>query len=239
MVGYIEESKGGDFKPTPEGQHEMICCRVIDIGTHKTEFQGETKHQRKVLITWEIPAIRTQIDGKDLPALHSERFTWSFHDKANLRKFLENWRGTPFKPEDFSGPPHGFHIKKLVGVPCLTQIMNETGGNGKTYANMTSIMRYPGKIENWPKAESDLIFFDLDAFDQATFDKLPKRLKAQIAETPEGAHLIHTGAMSYQHDASGGPVHDRAAQGSAGHDESNPPPAAGSYRDDLEDSIPF
>lgn len=200
MVGFIEESKGGDFKPTPEGQHEMVCCRVVDLGTHESEFQGQVRHPRKVLITWEIPSIRTEIDGQDKPALHSERFTWSFHEKASLRKTLENWRGTPFKQEDFAGPPNGFHIRKLVGVPCYAQIMHETGANGRTYANMTSIMRYPGKSDSWPKAESELIFFDLDDFDQATFDKLPKRIKATIAATPEGSYLIERGLMRFVAD---------------------------------------
>lgn len=236
MVGYIEESKGGDFKPTPEGQHEMICTRVVDMGTHKSEYQGQVRHLRKILISWEIPAVRTVIDGKDVPAIHSERFTWSFHEKSNLRKTLENWRGTPFKPEDFSGPPNGFHIRKLVGVPCYAQIMHETGGNGKTYANMTSIMRYPGKAENWPKAEGDLIFFDLDDFRQDVFDKLTKRIKAQIAETPEGAHLIHIGAMRYQPDAADGA--DPHA-GAGGYDERTPPPVGRDDRELVDDEIPF
>lgn len=234
MVGYIEESKGGDYKPTPEGQHEMVCCRVIDLGTQQSEYNGETKHQRKVLISWEIPGVRTEIDGKDLPALHSERYTWSFHEKATLRKTLENWRGTPFKPEDFSGPPNGFHIKKLLGVPCYVQVMHEQGSNGRTYANLTSIMRFPGKPEGWPKPEGDLIFFDLDNFDQMEFDKLPKRIKAIIAETPEGAELIHRGAMRYQADENqqgGHSSQQERRQGAA--------QAGGAGRAGYDDEIPF
>lgn len=233
MVGFIEDSKGGDFKPTPEGQHEMVCCRVIDLGTHQTEFQGQARHLRKILISWEIPAVRVEIDGKDVPMLHSERFTWSFHEKANLRKTLENWRGVPFKPEDFSGPPNGFHIKKLIGVPCYAQIMHEQGANGRTYANMTSIMRYPGKLEAWPKAESELIFFDLDNFEQAIFDKLPKRLKAQIAETPEGAELIHRGVMHYRPEAD-----QQTSQQSQQHNGAQSG-GAGGYSDGFSDDIPF
>ena len=243
MVGYIEESKGGDFKPTPEGQHEMVCTRVVDLGTHQSEFNGEKKTARKILITWEIPGVRTQIDGKDLPAHHSERFTWSFHEKATLRQRLENWRGTPFKPEDFAGPPNGFHIKKLLGVPCYAQIMHETGANGRTYANLTSIMRYPGKPDAWPKAEGELIFFDLDDFSQDTFDKLPKRIRAMIAETPEGAYLIQAGAMRYQPDdqAQGGGHQNGHGQQSArqsSYDAQRPSgaPAGGA---DYGDEVPF
>ena len=231
MVDYIKESKGGDFKPTPEGQHEMICCRVIDLGTHQGEYKGEIKHQRKILITWEVPGVRTEIDGKDLPHLHSERFNWSFHEKANLRKFLEDWRGVPFKSEDFAGSNgNGFRISRLVGVPCYAQVMHETGGNGRTYANLRTIMRFPGKPDSWPKAESELIFFDLDNFDQATFDKLPKRIKAQIAESPEGAELIHRGFMRYDAD----PAQEQQRDTGTGYGAGGSP---GSYPD--EQDIPF
>jgi hypothetical protein len=213
MVGYIEESKGGDFKPTPEGQHQMVCCRIIDLGTQKTEFNGEVKHQRKVLIGWEIPAERIEVDGRDLPAIHYEKYTWSFHEKANLRKVLESWRGKRFKDEDFSGPPNGFHIKSVLGVPCYGQVIHETGANGKTYANLSSIMSFPGKRDDWPKVEGEQMFFDLDNFDADSYMKLSDYWKGVIAQSPEYIEAI------------GGP---------AASDERNPPP-----RDDMEDSIPF
>lgn len=186
MVGYIEESKGGDFRPTPEGVHLMVCTRVIDLGTQKTEFNGEVKHQRKVLISWEIPGERIQVDGRDVPVLHSEKFTWSFHEKANLRKVLEAWRGKKFVDADFAGPPNGFHIKNLLGVPCNGQVMHETGNNGRIYANLSSVMKYTAPREHWPQAEGELIFFDLDAPDRDLFSKLPKYWQGLIAESPEG-----------------------------------------------------
>ncbi len=188
MVGYIQESTGGDFKPTPEGQHVMVCSRVIDLGTQESNFNGETKHQRKVLIVWELPNERTE-DGK--PLMHSEKFTWSFHEKANLRKTLEAWRGRRFKEEDFAGPPNGFHIKNVIGVPCYGQIIHETGGNGKTYANLSSVMAFPGKRDEWPKVEGERLFLDLDDFDRATFDKLSDYWKGVIQNSPEGAYAMN------------------------------------------------
>lgn len=182
MVGYIQESTGGDFKPTPEGQHVMVCSRVIDLGTQRSEFNGEVKHSRKVLIVWEIPNERTD-DGK--PLIHSEKFTWSFHEKANLRKTLEAWRGRKFKDEDFSGPPNGFHIKNVIGVPCYGQIVHDQGNNGKTYANLSSLMAFPGKRDEWPKVEGEQLFFDLDNYDEATFGKLSDYWQGVIKQSPE------------------------------------------------------
>lgn len=182
MVGYIQESTGGDFKPTPEGQHVMVCSRVIDLGTQRSEFNGEVKHSRKVLIVWELPNERTD-DGK--PLIHSEKFTWSFHEKANLRKTLEAWRGRKFKEEDFSGPPNGFHIKNVIGVPCYGQIVHDQGNNGKTYANLSSLMAFPGKRDEWPKVEGEQLFFDLDNYDEATFGKLSDYWQGVIKQSPE------------------------------------------------------
>lgn len=187
MVGYIQESTGGDFKPTPEGQHVMVCCRIIDIGTQKTEFNGETKHQRKVVIFWEIPGERTE---SNMPLMHSEKFTWSFHEKANLRKVLESWRGRKFKDEDFSGPPNGFHIKNVLGVPCYGQIIHEQATNGKTYANLSSIMSFPGKRDDWPKVEGGEMFFDLDAPDMDIFDGLSDYWKGVIKNSPEWSDMM-------------------------------------------------
>lgn len=215
MPGYITESTGGDFKPTPEGQHVMVCCRVIDIGTQKTEFNGETKFQRKVAISWEIPGERVNIDGKDVPVMHTERYTWSFHEKANLRKVLESWRGKKFTEADFAGPPNGFHIKNVIGVPCYGQVIHETAPNGKMYANLSSLMAFPGKRDAWPKVEGPTMYLDLDPgqFDRGIYDALTDYWRGLIQKSPEGAAALGGVSMA---------------------DERNPPP-----RDDLDEEIPF
>lgn len=210
MVGYIQLSTGGDFALSPEGQHAMVCSRVVDLGTQKTEFQGETKTQRKILIGWEIPAHR---NASGEPVLHLAKYTWSFHEKANLRKDLESWRGRKFKDEDFAGPPNGFHIKNLIGVPCYGQIVHEVSQNGKTYANLSAIMAYPGKREDWPKLEGKPIYLDLDEFDAAAFNSLSEYWQGVIKGSPEYAQAMGTG----------------------GHDERNPPPV----NQTLDDHIPF
>jgi 3-polyprenyl-4-hydroxybenzoate decarboxylase len=165
----------------------MVCQRVFDLGTQKTEFQGETKLQRKLMIGWEIPAHRVVIGDTDAPVLHLAKYTWSFHEKANLRKDLESWRGRKFKDEDFAGPPSGFHITKLLGVPCYGQIVHEVTPNGKTYANLTAIMAFPGKQADWPKLEAEPLFFDLDDFDAAVLARLSDYWQGVIKQSPEYA----------------------------------------------------
>ena len=220
MVGYIIPSAGGDFAPTPEGQHTMVCTRVIDLGTQVTEFQGETKRQRKVMIAWEIPEQRIKSDAGNQPVLHSAKYTWSFHEKANLRRDLESWRGRKFVEDDFKGPPNGFHIKNLLGVPCLAQIVHETGSNGKTYANISAIMAFPGKRDAWPKPEGALMFFDLDNYDATIFGQLSEYWQGVIKNSPEWqAQFMQSPPDHHGHD-------DRGR-------------SSGEYPGYLDDEIPF
>lgn len=190
MVGYITESTGGNYAPTPEGQHLMVCSRIIDLGTQPGSAMYPSP-KRKIRIFWEIPDERvkfTDQDGNERegPVLHSEQYTVSFNEKANLRKDLERWRGAAFKAEDFQGPPNGFHLSKLIGIPAMAQIVHEHK-DGKTYANLNSIMKPPKAMfdQYRDKIEGDKIFFDLDDFQQEAFDKLSDRLKATIMASPE------------------------------------------------------
>lgn len=219
MVGYISEASGGNYTPTPEGQHIMVCSRIVDLGTQPGSPLFPAP-KRKIRIFWELPDERIKYSDKDGvekegPVLHSEQFTVSFHEKATLRQRLESWRGQPFKPEDFAGPPNGFHLGKLLGIPALAQIIHDHK-DGKTYANLNSIMRPPKAMfdQYRNKIEGDRIFFDLDDFNQREFDKLSDRLKETIRNSPEFQRL----------------------HGRGGYDEVNPPPSEDAGYDD---EIPF
>ncbi len=205
-------TEGGNFTPTPEGQYTAICGRVVDLGTQKSDGQYGVKYNRKVLLGWEIPEVRIEQDGKDQPALHQERYTWSMHEKANLRKMLESWRGVTFKEADFGV----FDVANLIGVPAMMQIAHSVGGNGKTYANIQSIMRSPIKKSDWPSLEGDSIYLSLDEFDQGEFDKLSEYWQGLIADSPEFKTLKGTVVNT-----------------------SGPMDGGGVVDDGLEDLIPF
>lgn len=197
MVGYISESSGGNFTPTPEGQHIMVCSRIIDMGTQPGSAQFPTP-KRKIRIFWELPNEKVEYTDKDGnaqsgPVLHSEQYTVSFHEKANLRKTLESWRGSKFTQADFAGPPNGFHLSKLLGVPALAQIVHDHK-DGTTYANLNSIMMPPKEMFDQYKdcIAGERLFFDLDAFDQGVFDTLSDRVKEKIMSSPEFQRLNET-----------------------------------------------
>lgn len=194
MVGFITETSGGTYTPTPEGQHIMVCSRIVDLGTQPGSPMYPTP-KRKIRVFWELPEERvtyTDQDGveREGPVLHSEQYTVSFHEKSNLRKALESWRGKAFSDADFAGPPDGFHLSKLIGIPAFGQIVHEHK-DGNTYANLNSIMKPPKAMfdQFLGKIEGAKIFFDLDDFDQTEFDKLSDRLQERIKQSPEYQRL--------------------------------------------------
>lgn len=180
-------SEGGDYTPPPPGTHPAICYRFIDLGTQKTTYKGEAKTAHKIILSWEItdPDVRME-DGH--PFVVNQRFTWSMHEKATLRKTLEAWRGQPFVDTDFG--PGGFNIRKLIGVGCYLSILHEEK-EGKTYANIGAVMKLP-KGASAGELHNPTVFFSLDPdeFDRDVFNSLSERLQETIRESPEYQALV-------------------------------------------------
>lgn len=141
-MGLVAKKKSGSsFPPVAQGLYRSICVFIIDIGTQYNEKHKNSSH--KVYLGFELPdeTIELEIDGKTeiKRRLQSRIFTLSLSDKANLKPFLETWRSTGFTKEELEG----FDISKLLGAPAEIQILHETKGD-KTYANLTTAIRYKG-----------------------------------------------------------------------------------------------
>jgi hypothetical protein len=183
----ISKPNGGDFKPAPSGTHAAVCIKFIDLGTQATEWQGQTKHQRKVMLSWELPHEQMS-DGR--PFIINQRYTWSMHEKSVLRKHLEAWRGKPFADADFEGDT-AFDTRKLLGVPC-SLIVSNTAKNGNTYANVESVGPLPKGMAR-PEPTNELLYFSLDSFDPLTFGKLSQGLKDVVMKSPEYEQAVNGG----------------------------------------------
>lgn len=175
-----QPSEGGTFENCPAGNHIAVCTRVIDLGTQRIVFDKEVKHQRKIYVGWEIPDELME-DGR--PFMVGKRYTYSSHEKATLRQHLEAWRNRKFEPKDFG--ENGFHIKKILGVGCMIQVVH-TERDGKHYANVQSVGSLPKGVAN-PEPAGDVIFFSLeeDEIDLNLLDTLSERMQETIRESPE------------------------------------------------------
>ena len=133
-MAIIAPKGGGDFEIAPAGVYTGRCFKVIDIGTQKSEYQGEVKMSRKVIISWELLGGDMMADGR--PFSVAKRLTLSLHPKSQMRPLLEAWRGRPFTQDE----ENGFDVSKLLGAYCLMNIIHETGKNGTVYSNISSVM---------------------------------------------------------------------------------------------------
>ena len=131
-MGLVVKETGQDFEPIPAGTHQAVCYRIWDLGTQPG---GKWDPKRQILIAWELPEQRIEIDDKDLPKSLSRRFTNSLHKKSTLRPFLEGWRGKPFTGDELEG----FDLTNVLGVNCMIQVMHKDS-NGRTFANVTAAM---------------------------------------------------------------------------------------------------
>lgn len=187
---YLEKPKsGGDFDPVPAGTHMAICWRVVDLGTQATTFQGKEREARKVLLSWEMPEETYEHEGETRPMTISQRYTFSMHEKAALRRDLEAWRGRKFMDEDFG--PGGFNIKKLLGVGCFLSIVHNEK-DGKTYANINSVSKLP-KNTAAPSPVNPITYFSMQFasdYDPAVFGAFPEWLQDIIRKSPEHQQIL-------------------------------------------------
>jgi hypothetical protein len=173
----VHETAGGNFEIAPAGTHPARCYSILDMGTQTSEYQGETKASRKVLLQWELLGDERMEDGR--PFTVSKRYTASLHEKAQLRKDLAAWRGRDFTPDELAG----FDLAKVLGAYCYINVIHNAKGD-KTFANIASLMPLPKGVAK-PEGENPLRTFDLDKFDQEAFDQLGANMQAKIMATPE------------------------------------------------------
>lgn len=180
------------FKPTPAGVYMARCYRIIDLGTQETTWQGNIKHQRKVLLSWEIHG--EDDTGKPLltddgrPLMASKRFTASLGEKAALRAFVESWRGKPFTDPEL----RGYDLKSLLGQWGMINITEETR-EGKVYSNVKSVMPLPPALRKvLPAGHNEVGIFSMEQFSpdmMDLFNSFGKGLQDTIKASPEWARI--------------------------------------------------
>lgn len=145
-VTTIPAEEGKEFAPHPKGPVLARCIHVIDLGEKVSEWQGLTSLKRVLQFVF-YTGVKKE-NGEPF-LLTSKEFTNSMGDKANLRKFLEAWRGAAYTPEQVKKP---IDLSRLVGQPCQLTIDHATSKKGRLYATIASISPVlPQVIDHVPK----------------------------------------------------------------------------------------
>ena len=210
-MSFIVENSGGEFERCPPGMHLARCYRIIDLGTQRSEFKGQVKFQRKVMIGWEV--LGTDDNGQPLrmkdgrPFSIFRNYTLAWNDKANLRIHLQAWRGRPFSQEEL----RRFDLKNVLGAYCMLNVIEREGQNGAMHSNISGVTPVPGMIKQAglpPPVNANQIFTIANP-DMEVFNSLSDNLKGKIQGSPEWQK------------------------------RSAPPQEKADYDDSMDDSIPF
>lgn len=178
-----EQGNQQEFETVPAGVYIARCYRVIDLGTQDVVWDGNTKQQHKVMVSWELlgkpggqEAPKVTIDEKEQPFTIHKRYTLSLNENANLYKDLVSWRGKPFSTEELQG----FNLADIMGKYCQMQVVHKER-DGNTYANVGSLMATTEK----PDPVNENVTFDLSNPDEKVFESLSDRLQETIKKAPE------------------------------------------------------
>lgn len=178
----IAKDTGGNFELIPAGTHQARCYLIADIGSQMKNFAEGPKLVHEVVIVWELAELMT--DGR--PFAISNNYTLALSSNSHLRKALQSWRGKPFSEVELQS----FDLINVLNSQCLINVIHRAGkNNGKTFANVDSIMPLP---KGMPKLEpvNETVYFALDEYCQDTFAKLPNWIQGKVKESPEGQAAI-------------------------------------------------
>ena len=169
---------GNDYPLIEAGVHHGICYRYYDLGTQY--MQTFETSARKVMLVWELPEQRIEIEGKNKPMAISKEYTLSLHKKANLRSDLESWRGKGFTEKELEG----FDIDNLLGVNCMLNIIHKPNAEGRNYARVASIMPL---MKNMPKKkpENPIDHFSFDDGEIKIPEDTPEWIQDKIKASDE------------------------------------------------------
>jgi hypothetical protein len=139
------KDSGGGFAPHSEGQHAMVCVDIVDLGTNVEAYmEQEPQEVPKVALVFASGERQPEVNGTEgeLTIVTTEMRN-SASEKANLRKFLEAWRGRSYKPEQVEA---GLPLHKLHGLFALITIEHVTTRRGKRFAKIQSVAALPPQV---------------------------------------------------------------------------------------------
>jgi hypothetical protein len=132
------KDSGKSFTPHPAGQFAARCVDTVDLGECVVTFANTPEQLiHKCALVFRTGELNAE-NGKDIDI--AQEFTVSMNEKANLRKFLEAWRGKSYRAEQVQA---GVPLDKLVNQWALISVDQKQSAKGRTYSVIKSISPLP------------------------------------------------------------------------------------------------
>ena len=161
--------------PVEPGVYMAVCVGVVDLGEQYSEMFKN--YSNKVKFVWALPSETIEIEGKMEERQLSKEFAISTSKKGNLRGFLESWNSKTYSDEEFGE----VDLFAQIGKACQLQVvLNDTG----EYSNVANLMPLP-KGMPIPTSKTAFFTWDMDAWDDAAFEKLPEWTQEQIKKSTQ------------------------------------------------------
>lgn len=124
-----DSSEAKQFALPEPGLVRAVCVDAYDAGIDETPWGAK----ERIKLAWEIDEEHPEFGG---PFRVNKKYTRSLNEKSNLSQDLESWRGKAFTDEERAG----FDVEKLIGVPCMLNIVHNTDKQGRTWANVKAVL---------------------------------------------------------------------------------------------------
>ena len=129
------------FKAHDEGQFVGQCVDTIDLGEKVQDFPGTKPYLAQTCALVFRTGEKNPDTGEFIDV--AREFTVSMGEKANLRKFLEQWRGRPYTKEQIEA---GVPLDKLTGNHALLTIAHRTSAKQRVYATIAACVGIPKQM---------------------------------------------------------------------------------------------
>ena len=160
--------------PVEPGMYMGVCIGVVDLGE---QFSKEYGFSNRICFVWALPSETIEIDGKMEERQLSREFSFARKKTSKLRSLICSWNSKNYSDEEYEE----FDPLDQIGKPCqLNVVLNDTG----EYANVESVVPIP---KGFPAPVSKTPFFtwDMDAWDDAAFEKLPTWVQEKIKKSTQ------------------------------------------------------
>jgi len=162
------KSSGGNFGRIGEGTFPARITQIIDLGMQENTYEGDTKVQHKIWMTFELPTETIEIDGEQKPRWLSKEFTMSTSDKALLMRVLN----AIFTKDELAKVES---MEECLGKALLVEVGTTSGGKDK-WINSSRMIGGMTVADLSQKPG----YYWLDNPDHNIFDSLPDFLKEKI-----------------------------------------------------------
>lgn len=175
-----KKSTGKKVNPEP-GVHIARLIQIIDWGTQVDNYAKDGR--AKLEFVWELPQSLHVFneDKGEQPLLVTRKYGNTFGRGSAMKEAVESMLGHKVDAD--------FELDGLLGELCQMNITIEQDGE---YENVViqSLMPLTKDLAKKKFIEyNDQFIFDLDNFDQDTWDKLPEWKQKEIMKSPEYAEV--------------------------------------------------